>query len=955
MRHQVATLGLFFVIASVMSAQSRGPSSLWSTADSATQAAYRTLYVDRPPFVIGWNWAPAMLRTNTDLHTNIVHADYPFAWKAPLPRSPQMSIESYPPGTALILCPFWFLPDSIVEQRLPWFQRLAMMDRTDLKVDLGKGARPSLLEAMGMRFDMTKAHPERSHKDSLVPWGFRSIDSTAGTFVSHDDGRSTSFQLKRISDRPSHWHTVLNDSWPADKFGAWLADEHLQQMSPFNGRRMYLAVNVRRLATSGNAVDDTPILKLRIHYTTCDVKKGRRLIHFDSVPARAGIPYTLPRTLAGLHRGYAYPLERHRSADSVTEVVITRRMLPLLTSPLDLDVTVMAHFIAAPAPFQGVSDMDANAFLRGRWYLGKPFSEREVSEGRIDSMWVEVQFNGSTDVSVNWVQIGTENMTWMTQGYHDEIVSQGYADMAKGMMAYNNDRFGDDTVSWIRIWRWYNRDEAPEAWWQGVKYFNDLFDDRTNFEVGSTFDQQYMYHLTGVHELWEGETPKITPSVQAPYFDHGHLGVTKHVQRSLGYRCGYRDRHWEGNLAIDYDTDPYFGLQVFFDVERERLRERSWYLFDQKHDWISNIWLSGDYSLHDDNSMIRLVGYTPRPLTGEEVSLVIWSQVILGAKGLAYWWGPGPDSLTHMEHYRRTGYIVPGIAYGPVQRTFTRFIRDDNGRLREDRINRPSAVADSRTVFLHRQAARSAYAGPDWLDSANSTGLFQILQEQNATPLSEALAYMNSESHKPFYLGWQSNRSALQEVGTVLHSCAQDLSRLHLRAWFMKGNSMFLEGAEGDFANVLDVSRLRTRHPLDSLPTGWESFDSMYVELTLLSIGDVSMDSSFAIGVLNRRADPAIPVQTDGVNGEHPFEFTSFEDHRKRRETNPEDAVIFLQRGSRIVDIPFAVFDNRQQPVMLRVRSLGSSVIDVIQAGNAHLPVKLLPGQGMLLRVDIVR
>ena len=927
-------VAVLWVSATGLLAQSTGPSSLYESADPATRARYGALYAERPPFVVGWNWGAATRQVNIDLFTNTVHADYPFAYSSPRYREPWVTVESYPAGTHLIMAPQWFLPQPLIDSVLPWYSVLQQGDPQSIPLDLGKGNRPSLAEAIGLRFqaeldvsDTTTFRPRNGDTQGAV-WGFRYRNSER-VREEADPGRPNHQRLVIRGVDNDRWTRVLGASWPQDRFCEWTNMNELQQMAPFNGRRNYLAVHLRRVGDLEPDVDS--VLRIRVYYTRCGAS-DTNLIVFDSIPQPTAERRILPATLGGGSRGSVQTL---RSANGgATELVVNDVHVPS-EAFRERDVTVTAHFLA-----DGVQ----NPRFRDRWRVGKAFNAQERRDGPIDRLWIEVEHRGRTSVAIDWVQIGTENMTWLTQGWYDQIFQRAYTEMASNMAAYNRLRFGTDSAEHLRIWRWYMRDEAPEAWWEGIRYVNTLLDGRGLTENELDVDHARFRHLTAMDHSWEGLTLKITPDILTPFYDHGHGGDPEKLPRYLGYRFGVKDEAWETKERFDYDTHPKVGLQAPYEKLREELHENPRYLFVDDHDWIANLWLCGDWLVHERTNL-RGASYTPRQLTGEEASLLAWSQIVLGAKGLVYWWGANADSLTQLEHYRMRGYVAPGLAYGPIRPRVVQFEFEPSGRPAVVNVKRqPDGIARERSLWQHEQHARSATAGGDWLTSDNPTGLYQALEEASSIGLTESLPLLiDDTSRRQFYLGWLSVRSALQSIGEVVKRAADTIAALKLRAWHCRGFTSWTMG-QGALDSIVDLSRVRTRHPLT--PGTWDAGEETFVEVTLLEGAD---PDTRVIGVLNRRCNPhdvAAPESTSSS-------FLPYEAHRRIYEDRGYRLAKYRQRGARMVAVPLldGVFTEGKP---IRVRALGRDDLVIELDAPTTILVPMLPGEGILLAVDSV-
>ncbi|MCX6139513.1 MAG: hypothetical protein NTX15_01545 [Candidatus Kapabacteria bacterium] len=650
-----------------------------------------------------------------------------------------------------------------------------------------------------------------------------------------------------------------------------------------------------------------------------------------------------------------------------------------------------------------------------------------------------VEYLGHSDVAIDWVQVGTDNFTRLTRGEHDQEILTAYNEINDRMTAYNAARFGTAiSPERIRIWRWYNRDEGPEAWWEGMRYQHALFDHNTITEFGwvglNPSMRQRFQHCTEMGDLWEGATPVFTPNVITPFYRRGY-GGTGDGMNTWGVMHGSNDMVWPNSSvatrdSMNYDlhwgtqvtydasaaglakgtslpvvippgaTGPYprgteesHGLQGRYEQLRMRLSTEGDYLFDDNHRWIANIWLGPDMvAIHPDNtntpSNVVVVVFHSRFLTGEEASLLSWSQVILGTKGLIDWYGPSPDLSSGQGNYSQEAAVSFGVGYGAASEFLNQYvwnanrwqqtvIRDANniqiGPLRAGATTVPQSIglADALTLGWANQPARNPLAGPDWLAIGDPTGLFDALATNSVPPATALGNLYQGFPTGQFYVGWLSTRSAFQSVHEVLSRAAGDLGHLHLRGWFSRGFNTWTRDATGIMAQTINLGAVRSRHPnrdvAAAIPT-WEDNDSSFVELTMLEYDNHPVNESFVIGVLNRRANPFdyMPASSPVIGYNHidRSTFRTYEEHRLRvvADASPTKDTRYRQEGARQIEIPFTYHDADGQYRFLRVRDLGVETnaaegvyaLDTIIGQDKTLALNFLPGQGKMLRVDVL-
>ena len=634
-------------------------------------------------------------------------------------------------------------------------------------------------------------------------------------------------------------------------------------------------------------------------------------------------------------------------------------------------------------------------------------------------MWIEVEYRGQSDIAIDWVEIGTENYTWFTQGYHDELALQGYEEMADALTTHNTER-AQNNLDPIRIWQWYNRDEGAPAYWNGMGYMHDLFDSLATTELhmlkrDPSYLDRYL-HTTGTNVVWEGEVPRFNNKGISPYYLKGARGDTTLCKHFLNNKWGRHDLLYTTQDTIDYDLfyddpdnnrnqltlpapvqsslvsgQPYpFGpkegesAQAMFEAMRYELAEKGDYLFRDNIMWMPNFWLSADYKWIADNRdgtldmFVAVPEGVDRHLTGEEFSLLAWSSVILGAKGLVYYWGSNVDSLTQKIAFHGRDYVAYGLAYGPADSLLIRYdetpvngsyplipdvFRDGQGRISS------GVAAAARTSTLASHAARSTFSGEDWLTGDNSTGLFQVLSDnslQNTIVLEDALDTLYGDQQTgSFYLGWLSQRSAAQSVHEVVSRGAEDLDSLHLRTWYHHGFRRWNTGDTALWSATVRVNDIRTRHPHRdpvNRPMTWEDTDSTFAEITLLQDDGVPLTDTFYVGVLNRRVSPMYydpnwsPLDSNHVDLST---FHTYEGHRQAIVNATDKSIRYAQAGARTVEIPFSFRHPDGKPRNLKVVRLGVetdashgiAALDTIIGQDSRLRIDLMPGEGTMLKV----
>lgn len=1024
----------------VTHAQDVPPTSIRHGSTPVPDSLLELFTNERPKFIRGFNWGPAPRRTNHDMHANFWHVHNPFAWSGTSYdtaywKDPSQPLNQSVSGMRLVVAPDYFYSREWLAQNLPWYSALddsaAARGEGRAALSFG-GADPlALTEAMGIRFqpeleiDTASFTPMQGDKQGAV-FGFRTRRGgvvEGERYVLRDRAPNvTRLQSTLTNFKPL---VVLDNSWPSDKFLLWSEGAHQRQASPFNGKRMYLAINMRRVPVSDtisnpNVIDraaseesSTTALRIRIMYRLCS-DTTQYSIEFDSVAhplgARRALPTLLDTTTAKGYRGQIsqliptfwdqlpddsllyYPyFEYRRNPELAKELVVTPHMLPSAYAEHP-DATILAHFT-----------IDTNRYLlRDVWRGGGPCGAED--SGRIVSMSVQVTYEGGTDVAIDWIQVGTENMTWLTQGWYDRYADTVYRTILKQFRAYNKqnaERFGGGKDG-LRILSWYNRDEGGQQYWEGMRYMHQLFDGLTTTE--RTYDDAYArFNYNVMSSLgWQGNMPFPTTHTAAPYYQQGYNPAMRTPElfletewgmknMDLAHRIDYDARwgsHKDGSVELPIDTtiQYYPGGAVFasgswqqcYESQRRSIAMHPDFLFNPSRPWIANPWVFSQWETNDTNKIPLPVNV--RFPTGEEVRLELYSQLILGAKGFALFWGANKTDATRPVDYSTdAGGAAMGFAYGPTP-------------------SRIDEAGSSAVRNIIEAPLSSPLAGPDYLLPSDRTGLYEALNRRHPYTVANIARTLGVAPDK-LYLGFRSTRMAIAEVFDKTMRAEDILSRLQLVTWFSKGFRSWTVGDTSALARIVgtDAHGIKTRHPMRPSPSGskragsnraganadiadYEPFDSSFVELSLLRVANVvsennivitssdtasghSLDSVFVLGVLNRRCNPFAFTDT---NVDHFISLAEHDDgmvlQNRSRQRNPEGGMErYEQQGAREIRLRFNYAHPDGKRRILHVKALGEVAdrdrsfvpIDVRIPQDGTLRVLCLPGEGKMLWVEV--
>ena len=282
-----------------------------------------------------------------------------------------------------------------------------------------------------------------------------------------------------------------------------------------------------------------------------------------------------------------------------------------------------------------------------------------------------------------------------------------------------------------------------------------------------------------------------------------------------------------------------------------------------------------------------------RPFTGEEVSLMCYTGIILGAKGLVYDRIGGeafvliPDKDTKKDD-------VQGLFVGPNfsnNETNTNDAVPNNSELYFCKPKQGFEADNDLNQKIGFDYLKKDELGVDFLSVSNDLSHLLDLMEPNNTLPPNKLARIHNFAQflgvpdDRIYLGAKSTRLALRKVHDFAMENSSTLLNLRLVSWFAKGFRTWTSHHPNvpitkikDFIKVPDkMDNLEANIPLKVRPIGrekdgkphFEPPDSTFYDITLLAetgteadlngTKDIkSMDKVFYIGVLNRRTDPLI-------------------------------------------------------------------------------------------------
>ncbi len=801
-----------------------------------------------------------------------------------------------------------------------------------------------------------------------------------------DGGREWIDNLYRYSLRAQDFSNasgdvrVLADPWPNDEL-FFVGEFSGSQFDDYNGRRMHLSINLRRLNDDPLLDDETVILRIRAPFITRDNNTGD--IRFLKAPHP-----TLFQSQNHNNRGKVYPM-----ADGETsEIEIRWGMLPTLSSG-DPDVTITAYF---ELPFQSV-----NPSMRDR-PLNIPIGVDP--NDKLSSLNIEVDYNPVADIAVSWLRFETPHSQKLFRGDYDNLFRSIITDDLDALRQHN-DATGDNA----RVFRFYGFDEARRSQWWALRYFNQLVKGRIASELGTTstvrrnpelsryYDKMYHYMVEPKESWGIGDIP-LTQTASPPYILQGGSGddvpsldyeldfthedqpvgddnLQTHFETWMRFNPDSQDPNSQPNKRWMYppisDANAYNNfiratgvgtrgsVQGFFENSLVmNYINNSNFLFNDKPWWMQ-MWIFSHW-FGEVGRATPVSVRNHRPKTGEEIRLLMWNALLLGAKGFVHYIGGtghmNPDPNT--KHNVKAGFVntynlPPGWGLGLLRN--------------------PNIGGD----FLLLEPGQSDNAGIlNRIGSANYDDIKNGLLSDNANT-----GLLNNK----LYIGQQSVRVEVYDIhrwiegisGIGAYESVGDLLMdLRLGAWYDLG----FRDKSTDWGEVAKspehLSRLQTLVDLSNIEADFFNNNLNGIDDRVTDNGvtfRTTEDRFFSVsyleninenpaevvyfGVLNRLTNPTVQ-SADPPSNSNPFQlhpdntppldpvyFYSTEEFRDEWMNNA-NVNQYSQAGSRTIRIPF----SHSGPI--RIQELGSTQTFTLNPGELF-EIDFLPGEGKLFRIEL--
>lgn len=755
----------------------------------------------------------------------------------------------------------------------------------------------------------------------------------------------------------------------------------------FNGKQFYISINLRALNLDyiQQHYNDV-ILKVRLPYKLLNVDSSS---YTDGWTKFNYLPSVYIDDIFG-SRGDYRGCARDTTIDynKPTEFVIKGWMLQ--TS----DAVTNQITISALASFDG----DTIPFIGG--YRNNPRFKPENSDTNvkqyITKIDVEVYYYGNLDIAIDWIKLETPRAQKIFRGSYDTEVSNA-VDLTISDLQSNNKH--------PRLFRFYGNCELNPQEWGVTRYLNMLLDTLVTLEtyVVNGNDPPHYLYATGQKHFWNGSNLDFRTTTAVPFikkaiwkdphtlnYQWGYAG--NHNEKPDTLNSGYETMLYGRNIRdtipvidtsihrYDYWDDPTYYQDYSTQMHIERLIYKNYYsfptLFYGSKPWWANLWVTPDALMYYDSSpeistFTMCIG-DHRPKTGEEIRLMATLPVLLGAKGLMYWY-----KTTSSEYKISNNGTWLGLQPYREDFDFTQLYGNMSGE----------------------ELLKSDLMGGDYIKFPNDANGF----DESYRPNYFDFDTMGIDSNH-IYIGLASTRLAIARVNQWVSRCEDELMKLRLVSWYGKGFltlkhqdlaygtdnmlSKFLAWDEAN--NMIDTSRFKTWPigrfhtyfvddpfgPIGGTPvieTLTEPWDSTFVDITLLKNVDTTINDLAYIGVQNRRTDPLVMIN----NNFQFFSTAEFEDSCDAVK-NPDDYstyrdLFYRRNGCRCVFLPF----NYQNPAdsteyaLLRITELGAdstydstwsygremafkTKIDTVIGQDRTLAIPLLLGEGRMFKVQVL-
>lgn len=802
-------------------------------------------------------------------------------------------------------------------------------------------------------------------------------------------------------------YDTLNKTWLYDSINT---NSDVSSYHSFNGKQWYLSVNLRALNRDSllNHLNDT-ILSIELPYVMKDISNpdnpvfSNGTIKFSSFPNPDTSQNVKIRGASGKDFRGVY---RSLIADTAMPSVfyITGSMLYVVSAVRDSNsITLSASFNTTGKTTLGV--FDDNPHFRNDWWENK-FKVRKF----INSIDVQVKYYGKLDVGIDWIRFETRHAQAIFRGDFDLWLRFSFEELISNMESNPRNP---------RLSRIYGPDEMLPFQWGTVRYYNMLLDTLVSTEIyirGNGYPDnppnRYL-KATASKEYWTGSTFFHDVNwCSAPYFRRANvnwlLGQQTNTFNALfgygGNNFVYLDTssivpyqfidtlnsayetflihaNWSnplyppnctanipisGNDMSLYDnfnwSPDYFPI-LSTQAAIEKILKKNYYeypsLIYNDRSWWANIWPLGHIGYDTSFKSFNILS---RPKTGEEVRLMTFTPIVLGAKGLFFYLKSRCSSLP-----------------SPLDITF--------------QISSETAFLDS--LPAGEELIYSDINGGDYIN-LNDSAYYHFKQNFAPDVYDWSLLGINQDR---IYYGIKSTTAEIYKINRWIRTVEQTLVNLKLKAWFGKGFfQLYSQSPEFSNSNILEdyvyYNGIRTKklyQPIEGqgnlINDYIENYDSSFFDITLLTNTNNTSSNDFFIACQNRRTDCLVyyfdSLKTGGGGWELRF-FTTAEMDMLCRHGGPDplhpNGTVYpaehwqqywwKRLGAREITIPmnYTNFPGPGYDTTLsyfRITELGTGtdldtcwwrqpgfchVIDTTVSINGKLSIRLLPGEGKIMK-----
>ena len=782
---------------------------------------------------------------------------------------------------------------------------------------------------------------------------------------------------------------------------------------PFNGKQWYFSVNLRAFNRDSleRHLNDT-ILSIELPYTMTDNTDPNNplysngFIRFDSLPdTNTTLNRSIRGTLHNDYRGVYRALRQDLSQPTV--FYITGKMLKVtVNNPDSNNITLSAFFRCVGDTLPDGSFLN-NPRFRNDWWSNDLKVKKFIS-----SIDARVKYYGKLDVCIDWFRYETPRARQIFHGARDLFTKRCLDTMFTFMRRNSrNPRlfriYGADELLPFQygISRYYNilldtlvsaeiyidgkthPDNPPERYlkataskeyWTGSTLFhqenwfaapylrkanvnNWILDQNTNTLLAN-------FGYAGNNFMTNGISPyEFTDTLNSAYETiivraNGDNPIYP-LNYSVALPLSGQDLSAYNYSSIDYSS--YYFPILSTQAAIEKIIYRNYYaypklLFNEKP-WWANLW---PYANIGYDISLKTFNFVNRPKTGEEIRLQVSTPIVLGAKGLLYYlktrWGALPNNLDVCFQISDNPDFLNSLPTGESL-VYSNMNGGDFVNLNDD------------NYYRFKQ---------NYIPSVYNWDILNISQER-------------------IYLGIKSSAAEIYKFDRFIRANESTLLNLRLKAWYGKGFiEMYSQSPEITSANFLEdfvdykgITTKKLYQPVagqgNFLNEHIEDYDSSFFDIALHKHNDREYSQEFYIAVQSRRTDPLIyyyDTQKEGGAGWELRFFTTAEMDQLCRNGGPDPlhpgGTVFQashwqqywwkRLGAREITIPF-VYKNpidTTEYCLLRITELGKGTsldnewwrqapfmqtVDTVIGQDRPLAVKLLPGEGKIFKVQVLR